>query len=204
MEVENKQVEQPKRKVKIPVKVIGLVAVLVIVAVVAVVLMLSAGKEDEPEIVTVSTLQQIINVSELSTFTAVYNGIAEVMDEKKPENVDYYVSYNASVDAGIDFDKVVISLDEETKTFIVIMPAVYITDVEVKMESLDFLFYDEKANTSTVTEEAYKACIADVTAESEKESAIHELAEKNAVNVLTALLKPFIEQMGKEYSLVIE
>lgn len=41
------------------------------------------AREGKKEIVTVSALEKIVNVSELSTFTAVYNGIAQVMDEKK-------------------------------------------------------------------------------------------------------------------------
>ena len=40
------------------------------------------------EIITVSTLQKIVNVSELSTFTAVYNGIAQVENEKDAEKID--------------------------------------------------------------------------------------------------------------------
>jgi len=43
------------------------------------------GQEPEPEVLTATTLEEIIQVSELSTFTAVYNGVAEVMpiEEKK-------------------------------------------------------------------------------------------------------------------------
>ena len=35
------------------------------------------SKNSEPEIISKLTLKKIINVSELSTFEAVYNGIAE-------------------------------------------------------------------------------------------------------------------------------
>lgn len=47
------------------------------------------------------TLERIIDVSELSTFTVIYNGIAQVANEKKLELIDYY-AYVATVNAGID------------------------------------------------------------------------------------------------------
>ena len=37
--------------------------------------------------ITESTLREIINVSELSTYTAVYNGIAKVPNPDKPEEI---------------------------------------------------------------------------------------------------------------------
>lgn len=160
--------------------------------------------QNNPEIVTVSTLEKIINVSELSTFTAVYNGIAEVKNEKDPEELDYYVSYEANVDAGIDFEKVKISIDNEEKIVTIAIPRVYITDVNVDISSLDFIFYNSKANTSTVSQEAFKACEADVKAECERQDAIFELAKQNAVNVITALTKPIIEQLDAEYQLVVK
>jgi len=43
-----------------------------------VLLQMGHGKEEKAQVITVSTLERIIKVSELSTFTAVYNGIAEV------------------------------------------------------------------------------------------------------------------------------
>lgn len=162
-----------------------------------------SGKK-QAEIITVSTLQDIIDVSELSTFTAVYNGIAQVMNEEDPETVDYYVSYEAKVNAGIDFEKVGIELDEEAKSIRITVPPVELTEVNVDIASLDFIFYNQKLNTSTVTETAYKACEADVEKESREQQAIYELAEQNAKNVLTALVKPIVDQSDTEYSLIVE
>lgn len=180
--------------------------VLTIVVLVVVFIVAPSGQDDkkQPEIVTVSTLQEIINVSELSTFTAVYNGIAQVMNADDPELVDYYVSYEAKVNAGIDFEDIDIDVDEDAFTVHITVPPVTLTDVNVDISSLDFIFYNEKANTSTVTEEAFKACEADVEKESQEQAAIYELAEQNAKNVLTALVRPIIDQSETEYSLVVE
>lgn len=181
-----------------------LVLAIVVLVVVFIVVPTAQNDKKQAEIVTVSTLQEIINVSELSTFTAVYNGIAQVMNADDPELVDYYVSYEAKVNAGIDFEDIYIDVDEDTFTVHITVPPVTLTDVNVDISSLDFIFYNEKANTSTVTEEAFKACEADVEKESQEQEAIYELAEQNAKNVLTALVRPIIDQSETEYSLVVE
>ena len=116
-----------KLLVKPKVLVIAAVVILVAIAAVAVLLQTSGREEPQPQVFNKSTLERIINVSELSTFTAVYNGIARVANEKKPEKIDYYVSYEATVNAGIDFQKVEISMDEEQKTITLKVPEAHIT-----------------------------------------------------------------------------
>ena len=139
-----------------------------------------------PEVITVSTLEKIINVKELSTFTAVYNGIASVGDTENDKQPDYYVSYEARVKAGI------------------VMDDIQITEINVDISSLDFIFYNLKANTSSVTQEAYKACEDDAKEEVETQEAILTLAKQNAVNIIKALTSPIVEQLDAEYQLVIE
>ena len=182
----------------------ALVLVIVVLVMAFIVIPTARNSKKQAQVITVSTLQEIIDVSELSTFTAVYNGIAQVMNQDNPESVDYYVSYEAKVNAGIDFEQVGIDLDEEAKTIRITMPPVELTEVNVDISSLDFIFYNQKLNTSTVTETAYKACEADVEKESQEQQAIYDLAEQNAKNVLTALVKPIVDQAGTEYTLVVE
>ena len=193
-----------KLLVKPKVLVIAAVVILVAIAAIAVLLQTSGREEPQPQVFNKSTLERIINVSELSTFTAVYNGIARVANEKKPEKIDYYVSYEATVNAGIDFQKVEISMDEEQKTITLKVPEAHITNQSVEMSSLDFIFLNQKADKSGVTEAAYKACEEDVRQESEQQTAICELAKQNAENVLKALTKPIVDQLGDGYQLVIE
>ncbi|MGM9927957.1 MAG: DUF4230 domain-containing protein [Bacillus sp. (in: firmicutes)] len=163
-----------------------------------------AKRKSEPEIISISTLERIINVSDLSTFQAVYKGVAKVMDEKITGKVDYYVSYYSKVKAGLDFEKVDLEIDEEEKVITVILPEIKITDVNVDITSLDYIFMDDNANTETVSAQAYKKCIEDVTTESSNQEAIYELAEQNAHSIIEALIKPFVEQLDEEYQLVIE
>lgn len=193
-----------KLLVKPKVLVIAAVVILVAIAAVAVLLQTSGREEPQPQVFNKSTLERIINVSELSTFTAVYNGIARVANEKKPEKIDYYVSYEATVNAGIDFRAVDISINEEQKTITLKVPEAHITNQSVEMSSLEFIFLNKKADKPGVTEVAYKACEEDVRQESEQQTAICELAKQNAENVLKALTKPIVDQLGDGYQLVIE
>lgn len=155
------------------------------------------------DVINVPTLEKIIKVSELSTFTAIYNGIAQVMNEEITEETDFYVSYEAKVNAGIDFEKVSISIDANEKRITVTIPDIYITDVNVNVASLDYIFLNVDANESAVSQTALKACEMDVQRESEKQNAIFELAKQNAENVLMALIGPIIQQMDPEYEVII-
>lgn len=149
-------------------------------------------------------MEKLINVSDLSTLEAVYNGVARVTNEEDPENVLYYVSYDARIKAGIDFEKIAIDVNSDEKVISVKLPQIKITDVTVDIGSLDYIFMDNKANTESVSSEAYKKCIEDVTVESEKEEAIYELARQNAKNIIEALIRPFVEQLDSEYQLQID
>lgn len=168
-----------------------------------VVLLPTGEKESEPSIITTSTLEKILNVSDLSTFEAIYNGVAKVTNPDDPQEIDYYVSYNATVKAGIDFEQVVISVDEDAKIISVKLPKIKISDITVDIESMDYIFVNDDANTETVSEEAYKKCIDDVTRESNNETAIFELAEQNAKNIVEALIRPFVSSLDSEYQLQI-
>lgn len=201
--VEEKMMQKLSGK-KLKYTIILAIALVVIVIVVLTISITSRQSKSEPEIISKSTLEKIIGVSDLSTFEAVYNGIAKVMNEDKPEKIDYYVSYDAKVKAGIDFGKVDITVDNENKVIKVKLPQIEITDVNVDIASLDYLFENEKANTLTVSEEAYKKCIEDATSESNSEEAIYDLAKQNAHNIIEALISPFVEQLNDEYQLQID
>ena len=195
----------PLKKLPVKPQILVIAAVVILSAIAAAVVLRTTGREKpKPQVLNASTLEKIIDVSELSTFTAVYNGIAEVANEKKPEKIDYYVSYEATVNAGIDFQAVEISMDEEQKIITLKMPEAHITNLNVEMSSLEFIFLNKKADQSGVTEAAYKACEEDVQRESEQQTAICELAKQNAENVLQALAQPIVDQLGEGYRLEIE
>jgi len=185
----------------IPLWQIGIGAV-VVLAISAGAFSQTAGKEKKPpEINTLTALEKVVQTSELSTYTAVYNGIAEIMNETNPENVDCYVAYEAKVNAGIDLEKVKISMEGTLIT--IDIPDVIITDLLIDEESIDILYYNEKRNQMGIMETALTACRQDVKEESEHQAAIYVFAEQNAENILKALTMPFIEQLGEDYTLEI-
>ena len=183
---------------------IAIAVVIIFVATLSVKVVLSISREDAPEIITKSTLEKIVHISDLSTFESVYNGIAKVMNEKKPDKVDYYVSYEAKVKAGFDVERVELEVDDAKKVISVTIPEIKITGIDVDIASLDYIFMNDKANESTVSEQAYKKCIEDVENESSSENAIYTLAGKNAKDVITALINPFIEQLDDDYELTVK
>lgn len=191
----------------LPVKWLALIAAAVILCLLAAagVLLLGHGQEEPSrEVVTISTLEKIIKTSELSTYTSVYNGVVTVTNADDPEEVDYYVAYEATVDAGIDFQDCTIAVDEATHTITVTLPKAYITNVSVDAGSLDYIFVNKKAETSTVSAQALTLCKQDAQTESEKQEALLSFAEKNAENVITALTRPLLEQGETGYTLAFQ
>lgn len=180
-----------------------LIAIAVILFVVAPISVHTANSKAAARVISSTILEKMINVSELSSYQAVYNGIAEVHNEKKPEKIDYYVSYEARIKAGIDFAKVKIDVDHRQNRITLTLPEVGITSVDVDIESMDYIFRKAKADTATVSTEAYKKCVEDATAECNDNRAIIDVAGENVRNVLEALIQPFVGQFGTEYQLEI-
>lgn len=190
------------RKYKIILIIIAVTILFVMSIICGVVIKQSQNKNIEPEISVSATLEKIVKTSDLSTFEAVYNGIATVMNEKKPDKVDFHVSYEAKVKAGIDVKQIEMSINEEEKTIYITLPEITLGEPIVDISTLDYIFENEKANTEDVSAIAYKACIADVKKESDKEDAIFELAKENAQNIVKALVIPFAVQLDSEYEIV--
>ena len=78
--VESKKVNRRKTAV-----VAVIVAVILILGVSSLVLLSKSTKKSEPSIITTSTLEKILNVSDLSTFEAIYNGVAKVVSPDDPQ-----------------------------------------------------------------------------------------------------------------------
>lgn len=192
-----------KPKVSKTIIILGILIVLAVVAVAIIVPRVLDSQEEKERILTTSTLEKVIKISDLYTFRAVYNGIAQVMNENEPDQIDYHVSYMSKVNAGFDFNKLDINVNEELKKITVTIPKITISNINVDIASLKYIFENPKANTSTVSEQAYKACIADAENESKKETTIYEIAEENAKNIVEALVDPFIKQLYSEYELEI-
>lgn len=180
--------------------IIVIVAVLVLAASVIIGSKLLGKEEQKVEIITRSTLEEIIHVEDLSIFQAVYNGVAEIYNEKNPEKIDYYVSYNANVNVGFNPKECIIEIEDESRAITIVLPEMRMLDSIVDIKTLDYIFQNKKVNKSSLSAEAYQACIDDVIVESNRNTELFQLAEENAKNVMAALIKPFLSSLDSEYS----
>jgi hypothetical protein len=159
--------------------------------------------QKEVNINTVSTLHKIIDVNELSTSECVYNGVVKVTDENNPEKIDYYISYEAKVKAGIDIDKVDITMDSENKVITITLPEIKINDIVVDETTFDYIFNNNRKDELGQTAVSLKLCKEDVVNEIENIDVVYELARQNAVNIVKGLVSPFVESL-RGYSLQIK
>lgn len=160
-------------------------------------------KEPEPQIDVTVTLSKIVKTSDLATSVFDYKGIVEVPNQKNLKKIDYYILYDASVYAGIDFSQVTFAENKETKTITATLPEVQILDTVVNPSTLDFIFQNKKADNVTITDVALTACETDIQQECTTDNAILDVARMNAENTVRALAEPVIQSISPDYTLVI-
>lgn len=195
-----------KQQKKKPVKYIILILLLAVIAVAGVwtAFHIKEGRKETTTVISKTTLEKVLDISELSTGKAVYHGIAHVYDPKNDERVLYHVAYDATVKAGIDTDKIKIKIDKEAKKVTVTLPEVQIQDINVDMGTLDYMFESKRSQTESVSKDAYQAAIADVTKECKDNEEIKDLAKENAKNVVKGVLGTLLEQQEEAYTLEVK
>ena len=151
------------------------------------------NKQQSPTATVVSApmLEKVIKESKISTFTAVYNGIAEVPDAENPDEISYYVRYEARVRAGFDLND--LKLDTDGTTILVTIPSITLDTPNVDIGSLDRMNVTKTDKLSELNGEEYRICEADAADEASKKDAIIDLAEENAENVIRGLMQPFLD-----------
>ena len=151
--------------------------------------------EGEVEIITKSNLMKAIDVSELAASEFIYNGIAEVYDDKKMDKVEYYIRYDARVRAGIDIKNVNFNIITEENIIEVALPKVEIfIPPSIDPESLSYIPSEKEYDLKEVLE----TCEADVLREVEEATELKTSATENLKAIIEALLKPIIEPEGYE------
>lgn len=189
-------------KKKFPIGVI-VVSLAIVTITVFFVFPLLFRREPKPNIVTESTLEYAVKTSVLSTYETVYNGIVAVHNAKKPEKVDYYISYEATIKAGLDFNDIEIEKDDVNKQVIVTIPEITLQHPNVPIEKLDFIIVNNRIKENGLVTEAQKKAIKDVEDECSKQESLFAFAEQNAKNLIMGLLSPFVEQLDS-YTIVFK
>lgn len=147
-----------------------------------------------------ANLMKALDISEFSTVDYIYNSVAE--SKNKKDKVDYWVKYQGTVKAGIDFSEIKITENKEEKIITAVLPKVKIFTKTVDPESMDYIFLNKKAETESIAAESLKLCKEDINAKIDNNNKLFEIGKENAVAVVTALLEPVVEQIG--YRLIVK
>ncbi len=170
------------------------------------------------KILSSSSLEKIVKVAKLSTFSAYYNGVAEVYvenekdeatdeeaaDEQKEKKVAYYVAYEATVKLGINLNNVNIKTDTNNKCITVSMPKIEVESTDIDEESLDFIFKKRNANDTGIIKVAYQACVEDAKAEIANQETMFKIARENAADTVRALILPLVQNVDENYTIEFE
>lgn len=160
------------------------------------------GTEGEVTTFTEINLQDIFEISELSTASYAYNAIASVYTEDET-SVKYHVAYNGTVVAGIDFSEIKITPDEERKKVTIDLPACEIIETSVDYGSMEYIFIDKKAENETVSQEAYHACQEDLKKRAVADRHLLTMAKQNTESVVEALISPWVKSHS-DYEIVLQ
>lgn len=198
-----KQRRQQVRREKLVLMLVGLIIILAIVAMLRT-LGSMGGSEKEVTTISDAMVTEVLEISELSTVEYTYNAVAQAFTEDQTD-IRYYVAYEGRVKAGIDFSKVKISVNNEEKKITIKLPDVRITECTVDTGTLEYIFTDEKYDDpQVVPPEAYKLCQADLKKRANEEKEMLTLGRENAVAAIEGLIKPWVQQVDKEYVVEVQ
>ncbi|MCM1431664.1 MAG: DUF4230 domain-containing protein [Muribaculaceae bacterium] len=160
------------------------------------------GTEGKVAVVTRADLEDIFEISELSVIDYTYNAIARAYEEDGV-TPKYYVAYEGSVTAGIDFSKIQIDISDENKVVNLTLPDCTIQKTTVDFGSMEYIFTDKKYEDETISHEAYELCKSDIQQRAAYEEELLKLARENAISSVRAWVEPWIEQIDNEYQVNI-
>ena len=107
--------------------VLGIIAVICVIVLIAIIV---PNKGGQMTTISEASLEKVIEINELATVDYTYNAIATAYAENN-ETIKYNVAYEGVVNAGIDFKKIDIQLNEEEKVIKITLPPVEIQDIRV-------------------------------------------------------------------------
>lgn len=177
------------------------ICILIAVLLVGVIILLTYNKEGVSTVISKTSLQKVIEVSELNTIEYPYNSIATTYDENG-KDILYHVYYEGTVKAGLDFDKIKYTVDKENKKVTLELPKIKINKVKVDINSLDYIYIEGKEKENK-TQEVLEFCEADLQKKAQEEQ-ILKLAKENAVSKINFLISPWIKSIDAEYTVEIK
>ena len=163
--------------------------------------LVSMIQKPQTHTVSAAELLSVINTDELSTAEYIYNGIAEVYNESKPEEIDYYASYHSRVKVGVNAELIKIeSIDNENKEITILLPPVGVVGEPIIDEkALSCMRPGVITSFSPSDQDIFKAirrCKEDAAEEASNTPELYTTAIENLHATIEALLTPLI---GSDY-----
>lgn len=160
------------------------------------------GSEGKVTTVSETEIKEVLEISELQTADYIYNSVVPV--QLDDNNIAYYISYEGTITAGIDFSQISVEVDEDNKVIKVLVPTAAVQNTSVNAGTMQYIFVDDDYNEGSVTNTAYKKCKDDLAEKAAAATDLLEQATDNARAVVEALLEPWIGQVYPDYTLEIK
>lgn len=94
-------------------------------------------------------------------------------------------------------------INEKGKIIKITIPDIEFQEKTVDPGTLNYIFKDEKYETENVHQEAFELCERDLEQRIANEKNLLELAEKNAVAIIKALVLPWVQQIDNGYQVIV-
>lgn len=197
----DKPIEIKVGNVSLSKKIITIIAVVVLIAIAGIFVFRNFIAKPGTELITVSSIQDIIDIDELSTLKYYYNGIVNVQNEKSEDL--YYVAYKGYVTAGINISDIKISIDEANKHITIEVPEAKINGRDLRTddpEYLDYIFLKKSANNNDAINDAHERALKDLEEKTKDNKEILEIAHDNAKEVISGLMEPWLSLADSEFT----
>lgn len=186
-----------------------LIPLLLVFIVLLVVLFVNFNKEGQIKMKVKSTLEKIVEKSDLETVTFTYNVIAkqcrdnEVCDKTTNDinNFKYVVSCKGSIVAGIDFKKIVVDVNQKNKKVVIKIPEAAIID-EPNILSIKFLNGNELPASELPN--ARKLCQETIKEKSSVDEKLIPAAKEQSIIVLEEFYNQWIKAYNSSYRVEVK
>lgn len=168
-----------------------------------------SSKEGQIKMKIKSTLEKVIEKSDLETVTFTYNVIAkqckddEVCDKatNNINNFKYVVSCKGSIVAGIDFKKIAVDVNQKNKKVVIKIPEATIID-EPNILSIKFLNGNELPASELPN--ARRLCQETIKEKSSVDEKLIPAAKEQSIIVLEEFYNQWIKAYNSSYSIEVK
>lgn len=184
------------------------IPILIVIVIILVIIFVANNKEGQVVVKAKSSLDRIVEKSDLETVSFTYNVIAKKCKDEnncnlKSTNINdfkYVVSCKGTLNAGIDFEKVKIDLDKKNKTMIITMPEASIKSANIT--SLKFLNGEDVPANEFPS--ARNLCEETTRKKSEEDGKILIAAKEHASDVLQSFYEEWVKAFDKNYKVEVK